>query len=71
MGLIKDTLGGLLGRPDSVSVDEILNMAKRNPYSRYLPWLTYHPKKKAHLLTDNTIAYFYELTPLNYAGMEP
>lgn len=70
MGLIKDTLGGLLGRPDSVSVDEILNMAKRNPYSRYLPWLTYHPKKKAHLLTDNTIAYFYELTPLNYAGME-
>ncbi|MBF4438084.1 hypothetical protein ERJ77_27090, partial [Vibrio anguillarum] len=47
-----------------------LNMAKRNPYSRYLPWLTYHPKKKAHLLTDNTIAYFYELTPLNYAGME-
>ncbi len=70
MSLIKEMIAGALGRPDSVSGGDILNMAKRNPYSRYLPWLTYHPQKQVHLLTDNNIAYLYELTPLNYAGQE-
>jgi conjugal transfer ATP-binding protein TraC len=63
-----DLLTGLLKRKDSLSRSQLLSMAQRDRFSAYLPWLTYHRDNRTFLLADNTIAYFWELTPLVYAG---
>ena len=43
--------------------------SRRDRLSSWLPWITYDPKKQTHLLTDNTVAYMWEISPVTYAGL--
>lgn len=67
--LWQNVLMGVFGRNDSMTSEKLLNQNKRNPLSRYLPWLMYDPTQKVFINTDNTTGYFFELTPVTYAGM--
>lgn len=66
--IIASAISGLFAKPDSISRTEVENVAKRDKFSTWLPWLKYSQKDEKYLLTDNTIAYMWEITPLVYAG---
>lgn len=66
--MITEFINGVFGRSDSHSRRHIVELAKRDKFSSYLPWLTYNRKEQCFLLADNTIAYMWEISPLVYQG---
>lgn len=66
--MFDEVLGAIFGRKDSVSHRQLLNVAKREAFSDFLPYITYCNSNKNFTLTDNTTAYMWEITPLVYQG---
>ncbi len=70
MNRLKSVCNGFFADRDSVSRDQVVNLTSRNSFTPFLPYITYESHHKRFLLTDNTIAYMYELAPLTYMGSE-
>ena len=66
--MIGDLINAVLGRKDSVSNRQVADLGKRESFSRYLPYITYNAENGVHLLTDNTLAYMWEIVPIVYQG---
>src|SRR5690606_19023227 len=66
--MIGDLINAVLGRKDSVSNRQVADLGKRESFSRYLPYITYNAENGVQLLTDNTIAYMWEIVPIVYQG---
>jgi len=72
LGTIIGALGrfgaSLLGHNGGETQDELERSARRESFSKYLPWVAYDDKTRSYLNTDNSIGHIWECTPYSFAG---
>ena len=63
-----DTLTRWFAAPDAplLKVADITQLAARHPFSKYLPYDTYHPERREYGNTDASVGYLWECRPLAF-----
>jgi conjugal transfer ATP-binding protein TraC len=59
-----------VGDLDGVTAEEIENMAKRETFSRYLPYRAYDPQDHYYRNADDSYGLLWEVNPLVYANSD-
>ncbi len=59
----------LFGHRGGETQTELETEARRDSFSKYLPWVAYDDKTHSYLNTDNSIGYIWECIPYAFCGM--
>jgi len=58
----------ILGKYGGLRHAELKNMAKRQPFSDYFPYIAYDPETECYLNQDDTTGLLWECAPITFAG---